>query len=115
MENRDKAAAIAALNDAFRKDPSAAPIGSIMATRGITALPEGTQQELLLKVREFSAFTPDNDPHREHDFGSVEAGGVKAFWKIDYYGDSSYTVGADDPSDPYNSFRVMTIMLAEEY
>jgi hypothetical protein len=112
MVTQDKAAAIAALNDAFRKDPRAAPIGSIVATRGIVALSEAIQQELLLKVQEF---TPDNDPHREHDFGSVEAGGVKAFWKIDYYGDPSFSTGAEDPSDPYNSFRVMTIMLADEY
>lgn len=115
MVTQDKAAAIAALNDAFRKDPRAAPIGSIVATRGIVALPEAIQQELLFKVQDFTAFTPDNDPHREHDFGSVEAGDVKAFWKIDYYGDSNFTIGADDPSDPYNSFRVMTIMLADEY
>ena len=115
METQGKAAAIAALNDAFRRDPRGAPIGSIVATRGIVALPEPIQQELLLKIQGFTAFTPDNDPHKEHDFGSVEVGDVKAFWKIDYYGDPTFSFGAEDPSDPYNSFRVMTIMLVSEY
>lgn len=115
MEIQGKAAAIAALNDAFRRNPRETPIGRVVATRGIVALPEPTQQELLFKVQEFTAFTPDNDPHREHDFGSVEVGGVEAFWKIDYFGDADFSVGAEDPSDPYNTFRVMTIMLASEY
>jgi hypothetical protein len=34
-------------------------------------------------VRLFDRFTPDNDPHDEHDFGSIELHGRKLFWKID--------------------------------
>ena len=33
------------------------------------------------RVRALVAFTPDNDPYGEHDFGSFEYAGKKIFWK----------------------------------
>jgi hypothetical protein len=39
----------------------------------------------LAKVIAFDDFTADNDPHKEHDFGSFELDGEKLFWKIDLY------------------------------
>ncbi len=62
----------------------------------------------------FDAFTPDNDPHGERDFGSFEHEGERIFWKIDYY-DRSLQFGSEDPSDPRQTRRVLTIMLASEY
>ena len=41
--------------------------------------------ELLDLVRWFDAFTPDNDPYGEHDFGSFSYAGETFFWKWDYY------------------------------
>jgi hypothetical protein len=68
---------------------------------------------------EFDEFTPDNDPHHEHDFGGFEYEGRRIFWKIDYYDRASLGTGSDmgseDPSDPAKTLRVLTIMLAEEY
>ena len=32
-------------------------------------------------VATFDAFSADNDPHGEHDFGSFELAGDKFFWK----------------------------------
>jgi Protein of unknown function (DUF3768) len=89
--------------------------GEILITSGISALPENVQAEILTAVRTFDAFTPDNNPYGERDFGAFdhpEAG--KVFWKIDYY-DPTMTKGSEDPSDPTQTRRVLTILLASEY
>ena len=65
-------------------------------------------------TRQFSAFTPRNDPHGEHDFGNFEIAGQKFFWKIDYY-DERMEFGSENPNDPGQTTRVLTIMLASEY
>ena len=62
----------------------------------------------------FDEFTEDNDPYDEHDFGSFELCGRKFFWKIDYF-DRAMEYGSEDPSDPKQTTRVMTVMLASEY
>ena len=36
-------------------------------------------------VASFAAFTEDNDPYGEHDFGAFHLSGDKLFWKIDTY------------------------------
>ena len=66
------------------------------------------------KIRPFKDFDPDNDPYGEHDFCAVDVQDVRPFGKIDYY-DRDIRYGADDPSDPVHTTRVLTIMLAEEY
>ncbi len=65
-------------------------------------------------VRLFQDFTESNDPYGEHDFGSLEHGSHKIFFKIDYYNKDQRS-GSEDPSDPDQTSRVMTIMLANEY
>jgi hypothetical protein len=82
----------------------------------VAALRLEAQIEILDRVRTFSNFEPANDPHREHDFGSIAiANGETVFWKIDYYADAAMEYGAEDPADPRRSFRTLTIMLAAEY
>ena len=105
------AAKIRELNDRFRSTMTG---GRVMMTSGVQALGEATVATVLTKVREFSAFSGDNDPHGEHDFGSFSLAGRKFFFKLDYY-DSTMTYGSDDPADPSKTTRVLTIMLAEEY
>jgi Protein of unknown function (DUF3768) len=104
---------IRSLNDAFRTtlDPR---LGRVMLTAGVDALSNVLKAMLLERVRTFDAFTEDNDPHAEHDFGSIEFLGRKFFWKLDYY-DPTLTYGSEDPADPAKTTRVLTIMLAEEY
>jgi hypothetical protein len=101
------------LNDAFRKtlDPS---LGRMMLTAGVDAMPSDVRAMAIRKVATFDTFDADNDPHREHDFGSFELAGDKFFWKIDYY-DPGLEHGSEDPADPSKTTRVLTLMLAAEY
>ena len=111
MEVRDTNK-IAALNDLCRT--AMGITGRLIQTPSICALPPGDQSAIREKVELFDAFTPDNDPHQEHDFGSFDHAGQTIFWKIDYY-DPTLTYGSEDPSDPRQTVRVLTIMLAAEY
>ena len=103
---------IAELNDLCRKAMGIA--GRVRQTAGIRALPASVQSAIREKVETFDDFTPDNDPHGEHDFGSFECEGETICWKIDYF-DKNMTAGSEDPSDPAKTVRVLTIMLAGEY
>jgi hypothetical protein len=102
---------IRALNDAFRRIFVG---GAVMITAGVEAMPLEQRRMLLEKVRAFDAFTEDNDPHSEHDFGAIDEGGVRCFWKIEYY-DRATEMGSPDPTDPSVTTRVLTIMLSDEY
>jgi len=89
--------------------------GKILTTIGINQLPAEVQENIITKVCTFDNFTEDNDPYGEHDFGAFEQlGAGKIFWKIDYYAPDMER-GSEDPSDPNQTCRVLTIMLAEEY
>ncbi len=99
------------LNDAFRRTFVG---GAVMITAGVEAMPSDQRRSLLQKVRAFDAFTEDNDPHHEHDFGAIDEGGARCFWKIDCY-DRATEMGSPDPADPAVTTPVLTIMLADEY
>jgi Protein of unknown function (DUF3768) len=88
--------------------------GRLVQTAGISALPLVDQSAIREKVETFNAFTPDNDPHGERDFGAFIHKGEKIFWKIDYYA-TGMQRGSEDASDPEQTVRVLTIMLAPEY
>ena len=109
--NADVSARIRELNDAFRKTFAG---GRVLLTSGVDALPRADKAALLLKVRTFDDFNRDNDPHGEHDFVDIEHDGEKYFAKLDYY-DPSMQGGSEDPSDPSQTIRVLTIMCADEY
>ena len=99
------------LNDRFRTTMTG---GRVMLTAGVDALSNVHKTLLIERVRTFDSFSADNDPHGEHDFGSIDFLGRKFFFKIDYY-DSTMTYGSEDPADPAKTTRVLTIMLAKEY
>lgn len=103
---------IAAGNDLFRSTMILSPRHQLVLSEGVAALDQEILSEVITAVREFSEFSPDNDPHREHDFGAVEVAGTKYIWKIDYY-DREWRYGAD----PYMELpsRLLTIMKASEY
>ena len=107
----DSATQIAALNDQARRSFAGC---RVMITAGIQALGEDALRIILQAVQQYDAFTPDNDPYGEHDFGSFHYAGHQVFWKFDYY-DLDLTMHSPDASDPTVTARVLTVMLAEEY
>jgi hypothetical protein len=106
---------LAEANDTFRKDlgESADYPGRIVLTQGVAALPAPVVFAVLNAIAEVDEFPSDDDPYGEHDFGSIKTGGHKLFWKIDYYGDSDCAFAAEAPET--GCYRVMTVMLADEY
>ena len=88
--------------------------GRVLLTVGVNALPDDLKAFALQRTRTFTDFSTDNDPYREHDFGSFELAGQTFFWKIDYY-DERCEFGSQDPSDPSKTTRVLTLMLASDY
>ncbi|QCI93214.1 DUF3768 domain-containing protein [Novosphingobium sp. EMRT-2] len=120
-----RAERIARLNDLARRAMGIACV--VVATEGVRALPEDDQSRLRELVETFDAFTPDNDPYGERDFGAIWQGvdgvwstsrpvdvAMTVLWKIDAY-DRALRFGSEDPADPAVTRRVLTIMLAGEY
>ena len=105
------AAKIRALNDRARQRLDHC---RWILTQGVLSCDPITVAELLIAVEGFDAFTPDNDPYAEHDFGVIKLSDDTFFWKFDYY-DLDLQMHSPDPSDPAVTARVLTIMLAEEY
>jgi hypothetical protein len=111
MSKNDKSARIRELNDELRRTFTG---GKVVMTAGVAALAEDDLARLLANVRSFNDFNADNDPHGEHDFGSMEQGGQTYFFKVDYY-TPDMDGGSEDPADPAKTTRVLTIMRADEY
>jgi hypothetical protein len=66
---------IAELNDLCRTAMGIA--GKLFQTSGISALPLADQSAIREKVETFDAFTRDNDPHGERDFGAFDHQGQR--------------------------------------
>ena len=99
------------LNDALRRTRIG---GQILITTGIQALGHERLARILERIAAFDAFSSDNDPYGEHDFGAFADGGETVFWKIDYF-DCRLEAASPDPADPHVTRRVLTIMRADEY
>jgi Protein of unknown function (DUF3768) len=108
VPSRDR---IRALNDAFRRSFVG---GTVVVTAGFESLSSDRRRFILARIRTFDNFDEDNDPHGEHDFGLIEDGDVRCFWKIDYY-DTDLELMSPDAADPSVTMRVLTVMLVDEY
>ena len=125
---REQAARIALLNDLARSAMGVAC--TAVATVGFRSLPEADQSRVRELIETFDAFTEDNDPHGERDFGTIYQLGdgqwtterprvrdderERVFWKLDYY-DRDLRFASEDAADPTRTRRVLTIMLSDEY
>ncbi len=75
-------------------------------THALNASPK--KEDVITAVRSFNAFTPQNDPHGEHDCAFFEVDGETFFFKFDYY-DDNYEFHQEDGN------RVLTIGFASDY
>lgn len=119
---------IARLNDLARRAMGVAC--TAVATVGFRSLPEADQSCVRELIETFDAFTEDNEPHGERDFGTIyqltdgrwtterprlrEDERERVFWKLDYY-DRAMRFASEDAADPAQTRRVLTIMLSDEY
>ncbi|MGB0508379.1 MAG: DUF3768 domain-containing protein [Pikeienuella sp.] len=117
LETEAGAVAIAMQNDTFRRAVLAGmpTKGMLVCTQGVLALDIETYRDLLLSFALFTAFDEGNDPYGEHNFLAVKIKGETYFAKIDYYADETLTWGSEDPGDPDQTYRVLTVMRACEY
>ena len=125
---REQTARIARLNDLARSAIGVAC--TAVATVGFRSLPTSDQSRVRELIETYDAFTEDNDPHGERDFGTIYQLGdgrwtterprlsdderERVFWKLDYY-DRQMQFASDDATNPAVTRRVLTIMLADEY
>ena len=102
---------IAKLNDDFRKSFIG---GEVLLSAGIAAMSSEDKANIISLVQNFNDFTPDNNPYSENDFGTFDYKGEKILWKIDYY-DLNNKYHSEDPSNPYITNRILTIMKVFEW
>jgi len=126
--SREQTVRIARLNDLARRAMGVAC--TAVATAGFRSLPEADQSQVRELIETFDAFTDDNDPYGERDFGAIyqlrdeswtterprsqEDERERVFWKLDYY-DRSMEFASEDAANPAITRRVLTIMLSDEY
>ena len=122
----NRAEKIAVLNDQLRKcytqgtaQPKHSTIlfaGDLGNELGNTFLTDrlDLQNKILAAVANFGPFTEDNDPWGERDGGGFELDGESYRWKIDYY-DLAREYGSEDPADPEQTHRVLTIFYSRDY
>ena len=104
-------ARIRQLNDDFRRSLQG---GHIVLTQCVRALAPGRLARILRRLRAYDDFEAGDDPHGEHDFGTIDDVGDRFFWKIDYH-DPSLLAGSEDPANPLVTTRVLTLMRTDEY
>ena len=118
---KDGVIKIARLNDWLREHITAPGNNRVVMTIGIAELIGDVslfrgwrnRAQILREVRDFDAFDNAINPHGERDMGKFEFAGIPCYWKIDYY-NLDLTAGSEDPSDPFQTVRVLTIMRTDE-
>ena len=121
------AATVAEHNDAFRRQACRAapgmaraadgrPLrGRVVWTAAVAARGPVFPLLCLAAVETHETFDPENDPEGHHDFGAVEVGGERVWFKIDAYDDAKMQYGSEAPDDPDRTYRVLTVMLPSDY
>jgi methyltransferase (TIGR00027 family) len=93
------------LNDRLRQTFTG---GRVVLSPGVLALASEAKDEVLGRVRAFTAFAAGNP---DHDFGSFDIAGVVYCFEVDCYA----RMDADDDAASDKPARTLTIMRADEY
>lgn len=112
MVDAIQAAQIARLNDDFRTTLRG---GRILLTSGVMSLPSETLNALFTVIQNynFDALASGQESHEERDFGAFQLNGQGFFWNIDYC-DPTCSFASENPANPAQTTRVLTVMLADE-
>lgn len=109
---------IARLNDLVRLglDPHARIVVTRNCLDQLAEAPDAPEegfalQAMLLAAFRDCAFSEDSP---ERDFAAITFLGRKVWFKIDYFA-PGLEYGSEDPADPEQTVRVMTILLPEDY
>lgn len=120
LTEQQAAAIIARQNDTFRTSitmrfkPEGVPPGKLVMTSGLAAQSDEFRAALIDALVTFDAFDQDSDPYGLHEMGVLEIEGEKVWFKFDLY-DENYEYGAEIPTDPKRTRRVLTLLLPSEY
>lgn len=120
VNNPAIATIIAKQNDAFRTSVTASvkapgvPPGKLVMTAGIAAQTDEFRAALIGALIAFDAFDADSDPYGLHEMGVLEIEGERVWFKFDLY-DENYENGAETPTDPKRTRRVLTLLFPSEY
>ena len=81
---------------------------AVVITAGVEPCPPNSVVRFYKRPAPSTPSPRANDPHGEHDFGSIDEGALRCFRKIDCY-DRATEMGSS--ADPAVTTRVLTIML----
>lgn len=110
QENSNMISQLSKHNDLFRQTMLESPRHRVVLTAGV--MDDQNREAVITAVRTFCDFDESNDPYGLHDFGAIQIGESRYFWKIDFY-DLQFEFGADPLEGEVA--RVLTIMRADEY
>ncbi|MCQ0090367.1 MULTISPECIES: DUF3768 domain-containing protein [Rhodobacterales] len=120
VTNPATAAIIAKQNDAFRTSITGSvklagvPPGKLVMTAGIAARSDEFRTALIEALVAFDAFDANSDPYGLHEMGVLVVEAERVWFKFDLY-DENFEYGAETPTDPARTRRVLTLLFPSEY
>lgn len=109
---------IALLNDRVRLglDPKARIVVTRNCLDQLAEAPGAPEEGFALQAMLFAAFRDCtfSEDSPERDFAAITFLDRKVWFKIDYYA-PGLEFGSEDPADPAQTVRVMTILLPDDY
>jgi hypothetical protein len=102
----DRRAKIIALNDGLRTTFKG---GRVQMTPSVYQLDDRLRGRALSVLARYDRFHPDS----EHDWGTFIFAGYSFEWRIEYRGPDSGAL-SPDPSDPEQTFRVLTLYAIDD-